>query len=107
MVCGIPTHDRRYDLITVATTCGSLALLAVFMRLFVAWRQNNFGYDDVCAVLACCAAVSNFVICPWQRSMDWGKSHGLGKVTWTVETEDTTQVLKVSFYGCMEWQSLT
>jgi hypothetical protein len=101
MVCGIPTHDRCYDLITVATTCGSLALLAVFMRLFVAWRQNNFGYDDVCAVLACCAAVPNFVI------LSLAAKYGLGKDTWTVETEDTTQVLEVSFYGCMEWQSLT
>lgn len=89
IVCEQPIRDRTHVLIYSATICGSFALLAVLMRIFVAYRQKSFGYDDLCACLASCMAVPNFI------GLTISAKLGLGRDMWTLTPEEIQKCLRV------------
>jgi hypothetical protein len=89
VVCERPIRDRTNVLIYSATICGSFAFLAVVMRIFVALRQHSFGYDDLCACLASCMAVPNFIGLTISAKM------GLGRDMWTLTPEQIENCLRV------------
>lgn len=89
-VCERPVRDKTYVLLYASTICGSLALLGVLMRIFVAVRQNSFGYDDLCACLASAMAVPNFI------GLAISAKQGLGKDIWTLTPEEIQKCLRVS-----------
>jgi hypothetical protein len=93
VVCERPIRDKTYVLIYSATICGSFAFLAVVMRVFVALRQNSFGYDDLCACLASCMAVPNFI------GLTISAKQGLGRDMWTLTPEEIQRCLRVSYDG--------
>jgi hypothetical protein len=64
------------------------------MRIFVAIRQNSFGYDDLCACLASLMAVPNFI------GLAISAKLGLGRDMWTLTPEEIERCLRVK---CIPW----
>jgi hypothetical protein len=61
------------------------------MRIFVAIRQNSFGYDDLFACLASLMAVPNFI------GLAISAKLGLGRDMWTLTPEEIERCLRVSY----------
>lgn len=88
-VCDRPYRDEGHVLVICAAVLGTSALLAVAMRVYVAIRQNSFGYDDTFACLAACMSVPNSI------GLATSAMLGLGRDIWTLTPHEITKVLKV------------
>lgn len=76
-------------LVNCAAVLGTIAFLAVLMRLLVAIRQRSFGYDDLFACLAACMSVPNSI------GLATSAKLGLGRDMWTLTSYEITRVQKV------------
>lgn len=88
-MCGIPIRDRSSNIIIVNAVFGTLALIALVIRMLVSIRQKIFGTDDLCAIIAYVFAAP----------VTYGQLAcgilGFGKDTWAVPPENIYLIMKV------------
>jgi hypothetical protein len=88
-MCDIPIKDRSSKLIIVNAVFGTLALIALGIRMMVSLKQHIFGYDDFCAVVAYVFAAP----------VTFGQLAcgvlGFGKDTWAVPPKNIYVIMKV------------
>jgi hypothetical protein len=89
IICGIPTKDRSHRLIITNTVFGSLALLALGIRLVVSLPQHVFGLDGASAV-----AAMLFAVCVTVGQIVSGVL-GFERDTWAVPSGNMYKTLKV------------
>ncbi|KAF2441618.1 hypothetical protein P171DRAFT_74974 [Karstenula rhodostoma CBS 690.94] len=89
--CNAPIRDRSKVLLTISIVIGVTALIAVCIRMSVAARQANFGWDDVACLAAYAASVPVTVVCCVTSV------HGFGKDTWASPVEDIFLTLKLVY----------
>ncbi|KAJ8107711.1 hypothetical protein OPT61_g8678 [Boeremia exigua] len=95
-VCDRPVRNGGHVLVICAAVLGSLAFLALLIRIFVAVRQHSFGYDDLFACLAGCMSVPNSI------GLAISARIGLGRDIWTLTPFEITRVQKV-IYICQNF----
>ncbi len=100
-VCDRPIRDEGHVLVTCAAVLGTIAFLAVLMRVSVAWRQKSFGLDDMFACLAACMSVPNSI------GLATSAKLGLGRDIWTLTPFEITRVQKVTVLGGIVGDELT
>lgn len=93
VVCKRERRDESHVLFISAVVLGTIAFLAVLMRMFVAAQQKNSGYDDLFALLAACMSVPNSIGLATTAKL------GLGKDIWTLTPLQITRIQKVSSPG--------
>ena len=94
-ICERPVRDKSQILTDVNVATGTLAFLAVLMRIFIAVRLQGFGYDDFFACLAGCMAVPHFVGSLIVANL------GMGRDIWTVAPGTISNILKVLILPCI------
>lgn len=88
-MCERPIRDRTKISSVLCGITGSLAIIAVILRMINTWQCENFAMDDACALLA-----GLFVIPENAATFATGPA-GFGKDIWTVPFDKITYILKV------------
>ncbi|UPX11213.1 uncharacterized protein EKO05_0001833 [Ascochyta rabiei] len=105
-ICQRSVRNESNVVFCCVTTLGSAALLAIIMRLFVAMRQNTFGYDDLFACLAACMSVSSSI------GLALSAKLGLGRDIWTLKPHEINRIHKITYvcqnlyFWCSGFQKL-
>jgi hypothetical protein len=89
-MCGVPIKDRSHTLISTNVVFGSLALLALGVRIMVSLQQHIWGTDDWCVLAAWVFAMPVTV----GQAVCGGL--GFGRDTWAVASGRIYLIMKVS-----------
>lgn len=88
-MCGREIRDRTQVLFITSVVAGSIALLAVAVRMSVAYIQRSFGLDDIFCLAAEAACL------PITLMQCYTPFLGFGKDTWLVSPDNIYSILKV------------
>ncbi|OAG07589.1 uncharacterized protein CC84DRAFT_1089996, partial [Paraphaeosphaeria sporulosa] len=89
--CNAPIRDRSKVLLIISIVIGASALVAVCMRMSVAFRQGSFGWDDIACLSAYAASIPVTVVCCVTSV------HGFGKDTWASPVADIFLTLRLVY----------
>ncbi|KAH5398042.1 hypothetical protein HBI23_132680 [Parastagonospora nodorum] len=95
--CGIPIKDRTHALITTNVVFGSLALLALGIRVLVSLQQHIWGWDDWCVVGAWVFAM------PVTVGQAVAGGLGFGRDTWAVEAGRIYVIMKIVYFNQLSY----
>lgn len=87
-ICDRPRRDEGRVLLVCTAVLGTLAFIAVLVRVSVAVRQKSLGYDDLFACFAACMSVPNSI------GLAVSARLGLGRDIWTLTPSEITRVQK-------------
>jgi hypothetical protein len=90
VLCDWPVRGRTYITTVVASTTGSLTVLAVLLRTVDALMYHHFGWHDACALVAGIWAV------PMNTVQLLVGPAGFGRDVWTVPFDQLVLIQKVS-----------
>jgi hypothetical protein len=89
LMCDWPVRGKTYVTTVVATTTGSLTVLAVLLRTVDAWMYDQFGWHDACALGAGIWAIPMMTV-----QLLVGPA-GFGRDIWTVPFDKLVLIQKV------------
>jgi hypothetical protein len=95
LMCNWPVRGKTYVTTIVATTTGSLAVLAVLLRTFDASMYEHFCWHDACALGAGIWAI------PMNTVQLLVGPAGFGRDIWTVPFDKLILIQKAS--ACPDW----
>lgn len=89
VMCGWPVRGQTYVTTVVASTTGSLTVLAALLRTVDAWMYGHFGWHDACALGAGIWAV------PMNTVQLLVGPAGFGRDVWTVPFDQLVWIQEV------------